>query len=63
MTAQYGRAFAEASPDQRALLRDTARRFYAYRDNCPTKACIGDAYTGRMNEIRDIMEGRWELPR
>ena len=63
MTAQYGRAFAEASPDQRALLRDTARRFYAYRDNCPTKACIGDAYTGRMTEIRDIMEGRWALPR
>ena len=63
MTAQYGRAFAAASPDQRALLRDTARRFYAYRDNCPTNACIGDAYTGRMSEIRDIMEGRWELPR
>jgi hypothetical protein len=63
MAAQYGRAFAAASPDQRALLRDTARRFYAYRDNCPTNACIGDAYTGRMSEIRDIMQGRWELPR
>lgn len=63
MAAQYSRALAEASPDQRVLLRDTARRFYAYRDNCPTNACIGDAYTGRMSEIRDIMEGRWELPR
>ena len=59
MAAQYRRAFAVASPDERALLRDTARRFYAYRDRCPTNACIGDAYVGRMREIRDIMEGRW----
>jgi len=63
MAAQYSRAFAAASPDQRAVLRDTARRFYAYRDNCPTSACIGEAYTERMSEIRDIMDGRWELPR
>lgn len=63
MAAQYRRAFAIASPDQRALLRDTARRFYAFRDRCPTNACIGDAYTERMSEIRDIMDGRWELPR
>ena len=39
--------------------RQTARRFYAYRDRCFNKACIGDAYVGRMREIRDIMEGRW----
>jgi hypothetical protein len=32
----------------------------AYRDRCPTNACIGDAYVGRMREIRDIMEGRWQ---
>lgn len=63
MAAQYARAFADASPDQRAILRDTARRFYAYRDNCPTSACISDAYNERLDEIRDIMEGRWELPR
>lgn len=63
MAAQFSRAFAIASPDQRSLLRDTARRFYAYRDSCPTNACISDAYAERMSEIRDIMEGRWELPR
>lgn len=60
LTAQYARAVAEASPEQRAVLRDTAQRFYAYRDRCPNNACIGDAYVGRMREIRDIMEGRWQ---
>jgi hypothetical protein len=59
MAEQYARAVAAASPDQRDLLRDTAHRFYAYRDRCPDNRCIGDAYVGRMREIRDIMEGRW----
>lgn len=63
MAAQYARAIAEASPEQRDLLRDTARRFYAYRDRCSDARCIGAAYVGRMREIRDIMEGRWEPPR
>jgi uncharacterized protein YecT (DUF1311 family) len=63
MAAQYGRAFAVASPEERALLRDTARRFYAFRDRCADNRCIGDAYVGRMREIRDIMEGRWQPPR
>lgn len=63
MAGQYRRAFAIGSPDQRGLLRDTARRFYAYRDSCPTNACIADAYGERMREIRDIMEGGWEMPR
>ena len=43
---------------QRQLLQQTRDRFLAYRDRCPNNACIGDAYTGRMREIRDIMEGR-----
>jgi hypothetical protein len=63
MAAQYARAVAQASPEQRDILRDTAHRFYAYRDRCPNNACIGDAYVGRMREIRDIMEGRWQPPR
>lgn len=63
MAAQYARAVAQASPDQREILRDTAHRFYAYRDRCPNNACIGDAYVGRMREMRDIMEGRWQPPR
>jgi uncharacterized protein len=63
MATQYGRALPTASPDQRDLLRDTARRFYAFRDNCPDRQCIANAYVGRMREIRDIMEGRWQPPR
>lgn len=63
MAAQYARAIAEASPEQRDLLRDTAHRFYAYRDRCSDARCIGAAYVGRVREIRDIMEGRWQPPR
>jgi uncharacterized protein len=60
MATEYARAFAVASPDQRPLLRDTARKFYAYRDRCSSRQCIADAYAGRIREIRDIIEGRWE---
>ena len=60
MAAQYTRSVEAASPEQRALLRRTRDRFLGYRDRCPNNACIGDAYVGRMREIRDIMEGRWQ---
>jgi hypothetical protein len=63
MAAQYSRAAARASPVQLAELRRTRERFIAYRDRCPDRTCIGDAYVGRMREIRDIMEGRWQPPR
>ena len=59
MAAQYGQAIDHATPEQRALLRSTRDRFLAYRDRCPNRSCIGDAYVGRMREIRDIMEGTW----
>ena len=42
-------AAADARPLPRAIA--TAAR---------TMRCIGDAYVGRMREIRDIMEGRWQ---
>lgn len=63
MAAQYGRAMEGASPDQAALLRRTRDRFLSYRDHCPSRSCMGDAYVGRMREIRDIVEGRWQPPR
>jgi len=63
MTAQYRGAIAGASPEQQAILQQTRDRFLGYRDRCPNTSCIGDAYVGRMREIRDIMEGRWEPPR
>ena len=63
MALQYTRALAAATPEQFALLRRTRDRFIAYRDRCPSRSCVGEAYEGRMREIRDIMEGRWQPPR
>jgi hypothetical protein len=63
MSAQFGRAMASASPQQQALLRRTRDGFLRYRDRCRDNRCIGDAYVGRIREIRDIMEGRWQPPR
>ena len=60
MATQYRQAMEEATPQQKALLRRTRDRFLGYRDRCPNRSCIGDAYVGRMREIRDIMEGRWQ---
>jgi hypothetical protein len=63
MAAQYRQAIAQATPEQRALLRSTRNRFIGYRDRCPNRTCIGDAYVGRMREIRDIIQGTWRPPR
>jgi hypothetical protein len=60
VAAEYGRAFAVATPEQRAQLRQTAQRFSAYRSRCPDRQCIASAYAGRLREIRDIIEGRWQ---
>lgn len=59
MAAQYRRALASANPMQRQLLQTTGERFLSYRDGCPNRQCMADAYVGRMREIRDIMEGRY----
>jgi uncharacterized protein YecT (DUF1311 family) len=58
MATQYRRSLATATPVQKQLLQTTRDRFLAYRDRCPNRKCIADAYVGRMREIRDIMEGR-----
>jgi len=58
MATAYRRALAAATPEQRALLQRTRDRFLGYRERCASRQCIGDAYVGRMREIRDIMEGR-----
>ena len=63
MAKQYRRALASASPQERQLLDQTRNRFLGYRDRCRERQCIADAYLGRMREIRDIMEGRWQSPR
>jgi hypothetical protein len=63
MSTEYGRAIGVATPAQRDQLRETARRFYAYRDRCPDRQCMAAAYAGRVREIRDIIQGRWQPPR
>jgi uncharacterized protein YecT (DUF1311 family) len=63
MATQYRQAIASASPEQKALLQRTRDHFLTYRDRCPNRSCIADAYVGRMREIRDIMEGRWSPQR
>ena len=63
MANQYRSALADATPAQRTLLRSTRDRFLAFRDRCPDRACMASTYSGRMREIRDIMEGRWQPPR
>lgn len=59
VTSEYAQAFSVATPEQRVILRDTARRFTSYRDSCQTSSCIREAYNGRLREIRDIIEGKW----
>lgn len=63
MATQYREAISQASPQQKALLQRTRGRFVGYRDRCPSRSCIAEAYVGRMREIRDIMEGRWRPER
>jgi hypothetical protein len=58
MVKQYRHALTTASPSQLQLLQTTRTRFLGYRDACPDRTCIANAYLGRMREIRDIMEGR-----
>lgn len=63
MTTQYRRAIGNGTEEQHRQLQATRNRFLAYRDSCATRQCIGDAYVGRMREIRDIMEGRFQPSR
>jgi uncharacterized protein YecT (DUF1311 family) len=59
MASQFFTARRNANASQRALLDRTRGRFLAYRDRCRSDSCIADAYRGRIAEIRDIMDGRW----
>lgn len=60
MASFYGSAYRGADPESRALLERTRTRFLAFRDRCGTDSCIADAYRGRITEIRDIVDGRWQ---
>lgn len=59
MAAQYYRGISAVDARQRQALTATRDRFLRYRDQCPSHACIAEAYRGRMREISDIVsDGR-----
>lgn len=56
MSSMFFSALASADAPRRAELRRTRDKFLRYRDRCGSDACIAEAYDGRIQEIRDIME-------
>jgi hypothetical protein len=56
MSNLFFSAYDAADARRRAELQRTRNRFLAYRERCANEACISEAYDGRMQEIRDIME-------
>lgn len=54
MSSRFYSALSNADRTTRAELRRSRDRFLAYRDRCPTVACVDEAYRDRMDEIRDI---------
>lgn len=59
MSSVFYSALRDANASQRRQLQSTRNRFLAYRDRCASRACIADAYEGRIREIRDIMAGTY----
>jgi uncharacterized protein len=59
MSSQFYSALRRADPQQRRLLQSTRSGFLAFRDRCRSDACVADTYRGRMREISDIMDNRW----
>ena len=56
MAAHYKPGLGQCrQPHGRPTLRRTRDRFLAYRERCPSDACIADAYRGRIREIDDIV--------
>lgn len=59
MAAQFNRAIAIARPGPRVMLERSRNRFLRFRDSCASDACVAQAYRSRMNEISDILSGRF----
>jgi uncharacterized protein len=57
MSSSFYQALANADPQRRRELRRTRDEFLRYRDRCRDEGCVAQAYDGRSQEIRDIMEG------
>ena len=60
MASHYVGALSVANPAAARLLRDTRDPFLGYRERCGSDAsCIDRVYRGRIQEIDDIVSGRW----
>jgi hypothetical protein len=55
MAALYKYALDGADSRTASDLRRSRDRFIAYRERCPSDACIADAYRGRIREINEIV--------
>ena len=56
MSARFYAAVGDSDRRTRRSLFASRDRFLAYRENCRSESCIAEAYRGRMEEIRDIVE-------
>jgi uncharacterized protein len=56
MSSLFFSALNDANPRTRRELERTRNRFLNYRERCSSEACISEAYDGRIQEIRDIVE-------
>ena len=61
MAGNFSVAMARGTPAQREVLQRTRSRFVKYRDSCRSKSCVAASYRSRLNEIADIMAGRWKV--
>ena len=58
MSSRFYAALATGDPEVRAALRGSRDRWLAFRNRCPTTACVSQAYADRTAEIADIAAGQ-----
>lgn len=59
MSSIFNDALMTADRRTRSALQASRDRFLAFRDRCSDEACVAQAYQDRIDEIRDIAEGRY----
>ena len=57
MSSAFYAALARGDGATKASLRRSRDRFLRFRDRCPDAACVAQAYSDRVDEIRDIAAG------
>jgi uncharacterized protein len=54
----YTQAFTHGNASKRELLLNSRDEFVAWREACPTDACIRNMYLARIREVSHIVAGR-----